>query len=68
MVLDPFAGSGTTLIAAERLGRQWVGMDLWPDDSLKVVLNRLAGEGVPMADVEYNRAVKTDHSVTPERI
>ncbi len=29
MVLDPFAGCATTLIAAERLGRQWVGMDLW---------------------------------------
>ena len=29
IVLDPFCGCATTPIAAERLRRQWVGMDLW---------------------------------------
>lgn len=29
-VLDPYAGSGTTLIAAQELGRNWVGVDLNP--------------------------------------
>ena len=30
VVLDPYAGSGTTLIAARDLGRKWVGVELNP--------------------------------------
>lgn len=40
MVLDPFCGCATALVAAERLGRQWAGIDLSPL-AIKLVKNRI---------------------------
>ena len=45
IVLDPFCGCATTPIAAERLGRQWVGMDIW-DEAYKQVMGRMQRDTV----------------------
>ena len=42
-VLDPHCGCATTPVAAERLGRQWIGMDIWPG-AYQMVLDRLNAE------------------------
>ena len=49
VVLDPFAGCTTTLVAAERLNRQWVGIDIW-NNAKAVVLQRLEREGLISRD------------------
>ena len=41
LVLDPFCGCATTLVAADRLGRQWAGIDLSPL-AVKLVDERIA--------------------------
>ena len=53
IVLDPFCGSGTTLVAAERLGRRWIGIDTG-EKAIKLALERtrdsrqlFSVEGVP---------------------
>ena len=40
IVLDPFAGSGTTLDAAESLGRKWIGIDIG-DEAIEIIQTRL---------------------------
>jgi site-specific DNA-methyltransferase (adenine-specific) len=41
LVLDPFMGSGSTLLAAAKLGRRYVGYDLDPD-YVEIASNRVA--------------------------
>ena len=43
VVLDPFAGCATACVAAERLGRQWIGIDV-SDMAAKLVIERLQRE------------------------
>ncbi len=39
LVMDCFAGSGTTLATASKLGRQWIGVDL-SEEAIKTILHR----------------------------
>jgi adenine-specific DNA-methyltransferase len=41
LILDCFCGSGTTLQAAEQLGRRWIGMDQ-SDEAIKCAKKRLS--------------------------
>jgi adenine-specific DNA-methyltransferase len=49
LVLDCFAGSGTTLVAAGNLGRRWIGVDN-SDEAISAILNRLQFGSSPMGD------------------
>jgi adenine-specific DNA-methyltransferase len=49
IVLDCFAGSGTTLVAADMLGRAWIGSDNSPE-ALRTMLHRFQHGTKPMGD------------------
>ena len=73
IVLDPFFGCATTPVAAEQLGRQWVGADLW-EGAYDQVLNRLHSVGLAAPDQEWDGETKqirfsevTFTDVLPER-
>jgi DNA modification methylase len=48
LVLDPFAGSGSTCVAAQRTGRQYLGIELDPNHH-QTALARVGGEALPRA-------------------
>ena len=57
VVLDPFAGCATTCIAAERLGRDWIAVDI-NQEAKDVVLRRLRKEAqLPQGKQSWNRAI-----------
>jgi len=49
LVLDPFCGCGTTLAAAQKLGRRWIGIDVAPL-AIAMTRRRLGLEMVRAAD------------------
>ncbi|MFL5338826.1 MAG: DNA-methyltransferase [Gemmataceae bacterium] len=59
LVLDPFAGSGTTLAAAQKLGRQWLGIEL-SEKYAEQVRQRLAGAPVSTRRRPGKRSTATD--------
>jgi site-specific DNA-methyltransferase (adenine-specific) len=66
IVLDPFCGCATTLVAAERLGRQWAGIDLSPL-AVKLVKDRLKQEMGMFYDIVHRTDIprRTDMGKLP---
>ena len=59
LVLDCFAGSGTTLVAAEELGRQWIGVDIG-DEAIKIIQERFENGTKPIGDYVSKKKKKKD--------
>lgn len=68
LVLDCFSGSGTTLEAAHRLGRHWLGVDNSPE-AIRTTLARFAKGVEPMGDfvrrMERDDAKPADEELLP---
>lgn len=58
IVLDPFAGSGTTLVAAKRLGRSYLGIEIVPE-YVDIIEKRLA-ETESTSERAHSADVKPD--------
>ena len=71
VVLDAFCGCGTALVAAQNMGRQWIGIDVSPT-SCRVMANRLRKECALREDEALWRAgrgfVVRDLPWTEERL
>lgn len=67
VVLDPFLGSGTTLVAAERLQRRWIGVEV-SEEMVRLAEKRLVSEAgveprlVPHPGIAESRQLSFDVS------
>ena len=60
IVLDAFCGCGTALVAAQNLGRQWIGIDISPT-ACRVMAKRLRN----VCSMKENEQRWKAHQTTP---
>jgi adenine-specific DNA-methyltransferase len=63
LVLDCFAGSGTTLVCANELDRNWIGIDNSPE-ALRVMMERFRTGSSRMGDFSAHRLIQPE----PEKV
>ncbi|MBD5358435.1 MAG: site-specific DNA-methyltransferase [Bacteroides sp.] len=59
LIMDCFAGSGTTLIAAEELNRQWIGVDIG-DVAIETIQKRLEFGSKKLSELDNSYKVKNN--------
>ena len=57
VVLDPFCGCATTCVAAQKLGRHWIGIDI-EDKAVDLLIQRLSDGGDDSKDASKTKANK----------
>ncbi len=66
VVLDPFAGCATACVAAERLGRHWIGIDL-SSKAVELVNTRLAKKPPLGIGPLFHKRLVTNRTDIPQR-
>ena len=51
IVLDPFCGCGTTVVAADNLNRKWLGIDISPHALDVILTNRFPERAIPTSGI-----------------
>ena len=63
LVLDCFAGSGTTLVAAQALGRNWIGIDQ-SEHAIGVARERLSRQGDLFSAAKFEMLIHTGRATS----